>query len=240
MYIKMEATSEAITARVRALRKRANLSMDDMARALGYKGASSFQRYENPELYAGGYLKRNLVSAIETAVLDKGDPPIARHEIWELAGPEFVPSPLADPANARLGEPIATLNHKIPVYGHAVGGVDGEFLMNGERLDEVLSPPTLNQTAGAYAVFVAGDSMEPRYFDGEIAYVDPMRRPRKGDFVVAQIQNEEHGPILAYVKRFVSRNSAELVLTQYNPQKTIAFRNDSVQSIHVIVMGGVS
>ncbi len=236
----MEATSEAITSRVRALRKRANLSMDDMARALGYKGASSFQRYESAELYTGGYLKRDLVAAIETAVLDKGDPPIARHEIWELAGPEFAARPFADPANARLGEPIETVSRKIPVYGHAVGGIDGEFLMNGERLDEVLSPPTLNQTSGAYAVFVAGESMEPRYFDGEIAYVDPMRRPRKGDFVVAQIQNDEHGPILAYVKRFVSRNSAELVLAQYNPQKTITFSNDAVQSIHVIVMGGVS
>ena len=233
----MDDTAEAITARVRALRKRANLSMEDMARALGYRGASSFQRYESPEHYSGGYLKRDLVAAIENVVLDKGDPPIARHEIWELAGPEFAVNPAA---NARLGDTIPTVSRRIPVYGHAVGGIDGEFLMNGERLDEVLSPPTLNQTSGAYAVFVAGDSMEPRYFDGEIAYVDPSRRPRRGDFVVAQVQPEEHGPILAYVKRFVRRNSAELVLFQYNPQKTIVFDNAAVRSVHVIVMGGLS
>ncbi|MDF1777359.1 MAG: helix-turn-helix transcriptional regulator [Rhizobiaceae bacterium] len=142
------------------------------------------------------------------------------------------------PANARLGELLPELHAKLPVYGQAVGGIDGEFVMNGERLEDVFSPPSLSAVIGAYAVYVSGESMEPRYFDGEIVYVNPAKRVRRGDFVVAQIQSEEHGSKLAYVKRFVRWNSTELVLSQYNPEKELRFQANHVVSVHLAVMGG--
>ncbi|WP_246660455.1 S24 family peptidase [Nitratireductor sp. XY-223] len=142
------------------------------------------------------------------------------------------------PANARLGDELPDPHVKIPVYGQAVGGVDGEFVMNGDRLEDVFSPPSLSSVAGAYAVYVAGESMEPRYFDGEIVFVNPSKRARRGDFVVAQIQAEEHGPVLAYVKRFVRWNAEELVLAQYNPEKELLFPAGQVISVHLVVMGG--
>ena len=140
--------------------------------------------------------------------------------------------------NARLGELLPELHAKLPVYGQAVGGIDGEFVMNGERLEDVFSPPSLSAVIGAYAVYVSGESMEPRYFDGEIVYVNPAKRVRRGDFVVAQIQSEEHGSKLAYVKRFVRWNSTELVLSQYNPEKELRFAANHVVSVHLAVMGG--
>lgn len=142
------------------------------------------------------------------------------------------------PANARLGEALPDSSTRIPVYGQAVGGMDGEFVMNGNRLEDVFAPPSLSSVTGAYAVYVAGESMEPRYFDGEIVFVNPMKRVRRGDFVVAQIQAEEHGPTLAYVKRFVRWNAEELVLAQYNPEKELQFDANQVVSVHLVVMGG--
>ncbi|WP_419906471.1 XRE family transcriptional regulator [Hoeflea sp.] len=144
----------------------------------------------------------------------------------------------SQPANARLGDELPDPLVKIPVFGQAVGGVDGEFVMNGDRLEDVFSPPSLSSVAGAYAVYVAGESMEPRYFDGEIVFVNPSKRARRGDFVVAQIQTEEHGPILAYVKRFIRWNAEELVLSQYNPEKELQFPAAQVISVHLVVMGG--
>ena len=85
----MDNSAESITARVRTLRMKTGMSMDAFAKALGYQRASSVQRYENPNEYQGGYLKRDLVAKIEQAVLGKGEPPISMSEIWELAGPEF-------------------------------------------------------------------------------------------------------------------------------------------------------
>jgi SOS-response transcriptional repressor LexA len=234
----MDNTAESITARVRTLRKRAGLSMAAFAKAVGMAGASSVQRYESPTDYAGGYLKRDLVSAFAKALIGKGNPPIVHAEVWELAGPEFQPTPL-EPSNATIGQKLSSSTAHIPLYGQAVGGIDGEFLLNeGNRLADIVAPPALASVSGAYAVTVSGESMEPRYFDGEVVFVHPKRRPVKGDFVVAQIHNPNDGPPLAFVKRLVRNSEAGLVLEQYNPAKELRFEHRSVVSVHVIVMGG--
>lgn len=142
------------------------------------------------------------------------------------------------PPNASIGDKVASMGKSIPVYGSAVGGVDGEFDMNGSRLYEVMAPPVLNSVSGAYAVIVSGDSMEPAFFDGYTCFVDPSRRVSRGDFVVVQIQREEEGPRLAYIKRFVRHNSEQLVLEQYNPPKQLEFPHDSVVSVHYIALAG--
>lgn len=141
--------------------------------------------------------------------------------------------------NALVGDKLSGNAEYIPLYGHAVGGVDGEFILNGNVLDQILAPPGLSPARGAYAVTCQGDSMAPRYFDGETIYVDPQKRVRRGDFVVAQIQNPNEGsPPLAYIKRFVRHNDKELVLEQYNPPKEISFPHQAVVSVHYIVLGG--
>ncbi len=112
--------------------------------------------------------------------------------------------------------------------------------MNGTALFEVLAPPTLSGIKGAYAVTVSGDSMSPRYEDGEVCFVDPTRRVKKGDFVVAQILMDENGPLLAYVKKFIRHNSEELVLEQFNPAKELRFSAKNVHSVHFIALAGVA
>lgn len=142
-------------------------------------------------------------------------------------------------ANAVIGEKLTyTEQEKIPLYGHAVGGLDGEFVLNGNKLDDITAPPSLLGIHGAYAVTVSGDSMEPRYEDGETLFLDPRKRVTRGDYVVAQIQFEEEGPILAYIKKFVRHNSKELVLEQFSPVKQLTFPHENVVSVDYVVMGG--
>lgn len=143
--------------------------------------------------------------------------------------------PEVEQPNAGAPKKIVAGATKIPVYGQAVGGVDGEFIMNGSLLYEVLAPPNLTETNGAYAVVVSGDSMSPRYEDGETVFVDPKRRPKRGDYVIAQIRNEENGPLLAYVKQFQRHNAHELIVSQFNPQKELRFNAENVETVHVIV-----
>lgn len=140
--------------------------------------------------------------------------------------------------NAVIRDKVEGLGRKIPVYGQAVGGVDGEFLMNGTVLYEVMAPPVISHISGAYAVSVSGESMVPRYEDGEICFVDPKRRVKKGDYVIAQIRQEEHGPLLAYVKRYIRHTSIELVLEQFNPPKELRFAGNTVVSVHYIALAG--
>lgn len=143
------------------------------------------------------------------------------------------------PPNAQIGERLPSLGGgRIPLYGQAVGGIDGEFVLNGNKLDDIFAPPSISEIHGAYAVTVAGDSMAPRYEDGETVLVDPTRRVVRGDYVVAQVQTEESGPLLAYIKRFVRHNAQELVLEQFNPPKELRFPHEAVASVHYVVMSG--
>jgi phage repressor protein C with HTH and peptisase S24 domain len=63
------------------------------------------------------------------------------------------------PPNATVGAGVKFASW-IPVYGHAVGGKDGEFILNGNQVTEVLAPASLSSVPGAYAVYVVGDSMD--------------------------------------------------------------------------------
>lgn len=142
------------------------------------------------------------------------------------------------PSNAVVTGEVAKRGVKIPLYGAVVGGEDGEFELNGNRLDHVFAPPSLSGIPEAYAVQVVGISMLPRYEDGETVYVNPKRRPVRGDYVVAEIQKDEHGPKLAYIKRLIKHTQAELVLEQFNPAKELRFDGRSVASVHYVLRQG--
>lgn len=142
--------------------------------------------------------------------------------------------------NALIGGKFALSERRLPVYGQAVGGIDGEFPINGSALYSVLCPPQLSEISEAYAVSISGDSMYPRYEDGEIAFVDPTRRVKKGDYVIAQIMSDEGDPPLAYVKKFIRHNAGGLILEQFNPQKELYFAHDRVVSVHYIALAGTA
>lgn len=215
--------------RIREARRALRLTQDDVARHFGINRVSVTQwesGQTRPDQEKLPELARLLNRSADWILGSEGGQP-SLHEAFTIERP-----------NAKIGDRVQSAGRKIPVYGQAVGGVDGEFVMNGNQLFEVLCPPNISPGTKAYAVVISGDSMEPRYFDGEIAFVDPYRRVRRGDFVVAQIRLEEHGPPLAYVKRFVRHNNDELVLEQFNPAKELRFPHATVESVHVVVMAG--
>jgi phage repressor protein C with HTH and peptisase S24 domain len=143
----------------------------------------------------------------------------------------------AVPPNAEVSGEVQIAT-RIPVYGQAVGGKDGEFILNGNQVADILAPPSLSRVPDAYAVYVVGDSMEPRYFAGEMVFVNPRLPISRGAFVVAQIAIGDEDTPHAYVKRFVSSDSRRLRLEQYNPAKILEFPASSVVSVHRVIMGG--
>jgi len=159
------------------------------------------------------------------------DEPRPRDGLGEAAPRDVLP-----PRNAALGAAVRL--GRIPLYGQAVGGVDGQFPLNGSLITEIAAPPSLAGVTGAYAVMVVGTSMEPRYFAGEAVFVNPRLPVRVGDFVVAQIAADEGEPPLAYVKRYVGQNEKSIRFEQLNPPKKLAFAADRIVSIHRIVMSG--
>lgn len=132
---------------------------------------------------------------------------------------------------------------KVGLFGRAVGGMDGRFILNGQKITDVFCPPSLAGVEGAYAVYVFGDSMEPRYEAGEVVWLHPYSPVRKFNYVVVQLAPKVEGDAPeAYVKQFISRNNAELVLRQLNPpdgaDEFMRFPEKSVLSVHKIVFAG--
>lgn len=147
-------------------------------------------------------------------------------------------SNVPEPANAKVLGQVLRSPVKIPQYGTAVGGEDGEFVLNGNELDSIFAPPTLSGVQGAYSVMVSGDSMSPRYDDGDTVFVHPRKRVKKGDYVIAQIHTVESDPPLAYVKKLVKWTENELVLEQFNPPKNLNFDGSKVASVHYVLRPG--
>jgi phage repressor protein C with HTH and peptisase S24 domain len=160
--------------------------------------------------------------------------------IWNGVGHktlEGTQSPsLPNVSGQRLGVRLSP--RRIPVLGRGMSGDDGQLVMNGEVVDTVMCPPDLEHVPDAYAVYVAGDSMEPRYFAGELVYVHPTRPYRRNDFVVVQIDPGNGDPPLGFIKQFITITPTRLVLCQFNPKKEIEFERERVVSIHKIMFAG--
>jgi phage repressor protein C with HTH and peptisase S24 domain len=121
----------------------------------------------------------------------------------------------------------------LPVFGTAVGGSTGgsEFIMNGQIGLHVRRPEKLSGRDDVFALFVQGDSMEPRYSAGELIICETRRPPQIGDYVVVEMKETADGLRIAYLKRLAGRSGRRLKLTQYNPEKTIELDQDEVHQI---------
>ncbi|HEV2098606.1 MAG TPA: LexA family transcriptional regulator [Stellaceae bacterium] len=197
---------------LRELRLRSGLSMEKLARALGFKQASSYQRYESEERKK--HLPLVLTEALAKAVVGKGIPPITREEVMALADSVVIGAvpPHVNPPEGRL-----------PIYRQGFSE-SGEARAFGPR------PPQLADVLDGYGVYVEGDTMSPRFKAGELVYVDPVRPPGPGDDVVVHLATGQ-----SFIGEFVRRDSTGIVCRQYNPPIETEYRTQFIRSVHLIV-----
>lgn len=121
----------------------------------------------------------------------------------------------------------------LPVFGTALGGSDGgtEFIMNGQAALYVRRPEKLAGRDDVFALYVQGDSMEPRFFEGELIICETNRPPSVGDFVVVEMKEAVDGFRVAYLKRLAGRSGGKLRLKQYNPDKVLELEMDAVHQV---------
>ena len=63
----------------------------------------------------------------------------------------------------------------------------------------------------AFAVSIAGNSMEPRYHEGDVAFLEPSRTVRQHDTVIARLKDE------GVVLKIYSRTGDTVRFSSYNP-----------------------
>lgn len=152
-------------------------------------------------------------------------------EQWLLTGDETAPYvPLRGPSEVRLAPEITVpqafmLPKDVPVQGTAAGSElgQGAFQLSSDVIEYVRRPPGLFGVSTAYALYVEGDSMYPKFEPGDLIFCNPNKKARSGDYVVVQEPDSNNGETRAFVKRLVKITSTMLVVEQFNPAATIQF-----------------
>ncbi len=122
---------------------------------------------------------------------------------------------------------------RVPLIGFAQAGGDGFFddggFPVGGSWDEVGLPDVADPNA--YALEIAGDSMEPVFRDGDVVIVSPAAPIRRGDRIVARTRQ---GEVLA--KELARRSARRLELRSLNPEHPgYSFELTELAWVHRIV-----
>jgi phage repressor protein C with HTH and peptisase S24 domain len=164
----------------------------------------------------------------------------------EVLPPGAVPSDEQPGPNALVPEEQPNVDlgdfrgpRNVRVLGTTLGGNEdeGDFRFNGETIEFAPRPPGIPaHREDIYAIYVTGQSMEPKYEEGERVYVDPKRNPVRGDYVVIELHPEVDGePGQCFIKRLVDRNSERYLVKQFNPEKELTFPRNRVKACHRVI-----
>jgi phage repressor protein C with HTH and peptisase S24 domain len=209
--------AQSLGERVKERRRALGLSQPQLAKKVGGITYQAIQQLE------GGGGSRHLV-------------PIARAlgvtAEWLQDGTGPAPS-------KSMPAPRAGTQEKLKVLGMAECGADGWSLWNGDVIDLIDRPAGLVGVPNAYAVYVVGASMEPRYHPGEVVHIHPGRPIEIGAYVLVQKKPRAAGEApLAVIKRLSKRSGAKITLEQFNPPKTFDIKAGDLVSIHRVVGSG--
>lgn len=171
---------------------------------------------------------------------------------WLLGAGEIEVASEARLSDNRLAIKSQPPRDDLPVLGTAHGGVviipadTGHDTEVEQTLFEpthviryITRPRALADAPDAYAIYVEGESMFPRFAPGEMAVVDPRIPPKIGDDVIVQLSENGHDEISAIlVKRLVRRSASFVELQQFNPAAIFRVDTFRVKRIHRICPAG--
>ena len=211
-----QTAAKSVGDRVKERRRALGLSQPQLAKRVGGITYQAIQQLE-----AGGG-SRHLVSIARALGVTAE---------WLQDGMGPAPS---KPTQARAGAA-----EKLKVLGMAECGADGWSLWNGDVIDLIDRPAGLAGVPNAYAVYVVGASMEPRYHPGEVVHIHPGRPIDIGAYVLVQRKPKASGEApLAVIKRLAKRTGAKITLEQFNPPKQFDIKTGDVVSMHRVVGSG--
>jgi phage repressor protein C with HTH and peptisase S24 domain len=202
------------------------------AEELGWSAAELSRRsgvpVENIKKYLQGSVdnpRGNVIAKLATA--------LDRPEVW-LSHGEAPP-----PSNVRGGPisvPAVNPRSVVEVLGVARGGENGWFELNGQVIDRVPLPPGISSADLIFALYISGDSMWPRYEDGDLVYIHRDRPAVNGVDVVVELRSENDGEAgRCFIKRLVKRTATHLVLRQHNPTRDIEIALPTVARVFRIL-----
>ncbi|HZU89547.1 MAG TPA: S24 family peptidase [Stellaceae bacterium] len=165
---------------------------------------------------------------------------VSQEEVLRHAG-EAGPAPAGERPRAGRGRPPAAARplplaggasgaDLIPIRSAGRGGADQQMFLADGPIGYTPRPANLAGVRAAYAIYMVGDSMEPRYEAGWLLHVNPFKPPVKGRDVVVYKEGDA-----VLIKQFVGWEGNTLVLRQLNPPDTLRIPRDEVRECHLVV-----
>jgi len=219
----MTEISEAAR-RLKELREQAGLTMRAVSEALGWS-LTRYQHYE--DRYKRRFLPFELARDLEAIFAPHG---VESGAVLGLAGIESG-QPVTQRREATTPARAATTpaQRDLPVMGTVKGDGDGFLFIQGEAKEFVERPANLKGVLNALALYMDGDAMEPRYFAGELLYVNPNRPLTKNCFVAVELADGQ-----GLIRQFLRRSEDEVVLRQFSPAKDTHLKAGNVRKIYRI------
>jgi phage repressor protein C with HTH and peptisase S24 domain len=244
----MGKSAIGFTNRIKEVRKAKGLTQEQLAEAVGLD-VSYISRMESGKRRVSLENLAPIATALKVSVKDLvPDEPVLsneEHVMMDALLRQPPPSGLRESSSVNMSEaehlpqlPNFGGPRDIPEYGAAAGGSRGkaDFRFNGQVVDMAPRPPGIANKKDVYCVRVVGDSMEPKYEEGERLYLDPHRRPAIMDYVVIELKSQEEGePGDAFIKRFVRKTPTKYIVQQFNPLKELEFDIDEVKNMHRVI-----
>ncbi len=160
---------------------------------------------------------------------------VAPEEVLSRAVGNGVPASDSEPPRRSRGRPpgaglgSAHGADRIPVRSGGRGGTDQEMFLN-DPIGSTPRPANLSGVREAYAIYMVGDSMEPRYEQSWLLHVNPFKPPTRGRDVVVYKRGN-----VVLIKQFVGWEGDTLVLRQLNPPETLRIPRGEVRECHLVV-----
>ncbi|MGH7044959.1 MAG: LexA family transcriptional regulator [Stellaceae bacterium] len=126
--------------------------------------------------------------------------------------------------------PVGRATDLIPIRSAGRGGADQAMFLDDGPIGYTPRPANLGGVRAAYAIYMVGDSMQPRYEQGWLLHVNPFKPPIRGRDVVVYKIGE-----IVLIKQFVGWEGDTLVLRQFNPPDTLRVPRDEVRECHLVV-----
>jgi len=125
--------------------------------------------------------------------------------------------------------PSTDHTHWVPVLGRVAAGIPAEMV------EDIIDYEEIDDSVGeAFALVIAGDSMEPKLSRGDVVIVRRQEDVESGDVAVVAVNGSD-----ATCKKIVKREDGVLLIPlnpSFDPQ---FFSNDEIRTLPVTILGKV-
>ncbi|WP_417790673.1 XRE family transcriptional regulator [Terasakiella pusilla] len=117
----------------------------------------------------------------------------------------------------------------LPIYGDPNAIADSFMLNVGDPIDYIARPAIFANNTRAFACYVTGIDMEPRYYRGELLLIDPVRPFQVTDYVLIEKTDGT-----ACVRLLQDIDHESVTVTQLNPDEEQSFPRAEIKHIYKI------